>query len=671
MIWIGTGLFLLLAAPAVAAFVYSMPREPLSLALSLGSLLLYVGAVAWLATRIGSRAWRGIFLFLGAGMMLVYQCAYFLSNYFLGEGFGESFFYHMSLNAIAEGWRAYPGVSVVFALSLIPLLGMVWLAVRAPVSRSRRVLPALAVMILALLIDPELRRLSLMAAQYGQSSRPVSMDEVEWEELGLDRSALNSRPRGVEPGRNLLLLYMEGLEQIYTDEEVFPGLTPNLDRLAGKGLQFRDIRQTSGTEWTVGGMVASLCGTPLLSEGGLAGNSILFARFLDRATCMSDVLEAAGYTQQFMGGASTEFAGKGPFLEAHGYDRVLGREQLLASLEDPAYRSGWGLYDDSMFEHASEEFRRLAEEETPFNLTLLTLDTHHPTGFPSDSCPSYEPVDNSMLDAVHCSDHLIGRFLDEISGHPAYEDTVVVLLSDHLGMRHNAYPLFPDDYPRRLFFTVLNTPESGKVDTVGTTMDVAPTLLELMDVEHEVGFVAGRSLLDSELDSRTTAFNDPRRLRALRSINSSVFSTRMEDSGVCERPILLSGVSGNALSLGSRSIPLVDGGVPIESERFMEDYVVAASFDRERDLQGSVVAPAEEWEQQLRSLPMGVMLLVGRHSHIASMVSLPETDIGEDRILVALGRRGQQFSILGDAARPAGLRVGPASCEQRFSELGL
>ena len=197
---------------------------------------------------------------------------------------------------------------------------------------------------------------------------------------------------------------------------------------------------------------------------------------MDRAVCLPDILNIANYQQVFMGG---DFAGKGEFLNAHSFDRVLGRDELIPRMADPSYLGGWGLFDDSLFDLALEEFNVLAQSEEPFNLTILTVDTHHPTGEPSASCDHYPHSDNSILQAVHCTDQLIGRFIENLHHHPVYEDTVIVLTSDHLGMRNNAFPLFPQDYDRKLYFNVLSSMHR----------DLAPTILGLLDVEHSASFL--------------------------------------------------------------------------------------------------------------------------------------------------------------------------------------
>jgi phosphoglycerol transferase len=212
-------------------------------------------------------------------------------------------------------------------------------------------------------------------------------------------------------------------------------------------LSFTNISQTLGTSWTIAGMVASQCGTPLLyNDTIIGGNDIMQNGFFTDVICLGDVLNKAGYVQKYLGGASSRFAGKGNFYKAHHYDEVKGLDELISRLNNKEYKTGWGLYDDSLFKIAAEEYVRLANANKPFNLTLLTLDTHHPNGHPSHSCKAYPYQDNSILDAVHCTDQLLERFINNISRHPSFQNTVVVLISDHLAMRNSAEKFFPKKY---------------------------------------------------------------------------------------------------------------------------------------------------------------------------------------------------------------------------------
>ncbi|WP_328732171.1 sulfatase-like hydrolase/transferase [Vreelandella azerica] len=83
--------------------------------------------------------------------------------------------------------------------------------------------------------------------------------------------------------------------------------------------------------------------------------------------CLGDLLSAQGYRLSFLGGASTEFAGKGRFYRDHGFKHVYGLQTLQKHLEDPEYVNDWGLYDDTLYDLTLDEIERLdSQSDSPW-----------------------------------------------------------------------------------------------------------------------------------------------------------------------------------------------------------------------------------------------------------------------------------------------------------------
>jgi len=500
---------LLFFMPVALAHYYSLDRSLLSVLSALVSVSLIVLASTALISRIQHGTVRTITGLVLLYLLSFYYASQFISYYLQGSYFNQQYLFHLNLTTLRESLAAY--YALMFLLvgwTICVLFGFYYFRERLP--RSNHSLPALAgLFVLALMLDPGLRSSVFAMANSALSPRINSLDAIAWEELSLEQDALMNTQFTSAAGKNLLFVFLEGFEAIYTDENLFPGLTPNLQALNEEGWQLDNMQQVEGSGWTMAGIVSSLCGTPLLYESSFGGNEVLFSRVLDKATCLPDVLNDAGYQQIFMGGASLGFANKGSFLREHGFDTTLGRHELVNELADPNYVNGWGLYDDSLFSQALEQFNSLAASEQPFNLTLLTVDTHRPIGEPSASCSEYNQIDNSILHAVHCTDYLLGEFLDQVKANPAYEDTVVVLVSDHLAMRNNAFPLFPENYQRRLYFNVLNSGVAAEQEIFATPLDISPTVLQLLGVKHDVAFLAGLNLLNAPLIGAVRNTYDP------------------------------------------------------------------------------------------------------------------------------------------------------------------
>lgn len=301
---------------------------------------------------------------------------------------------------------------------------------------------------------------------------------------------------------NLVWIYAESLERTYLDESLFPELTPGLKALERDSASFTNVEQVGATGWTIAGMVASQCGMPLVSTGG-SGNSMSGVKsFLPGVKCFGDLLKEQNYNLTYMGGADLDFAGKGQFYRTHSFDEVLGRAQLQDRLVEKSYVSGWGLYDDSLFEFVREKYQTLLHiDKQPFALVTLTLDTHHPAGHISKPCQGtkYRDGKNPILNAVHCSDFLISNLIKDIRRLDRDNNTVIVVSSDHLAMPNTASDDLNSRNRRNLF--VINWPgrvAPEKIDRPAATFSSGATILGVMGFKMK-GLGLGRDLFGKDL----------------------------------------------------------------------------------------------------------------------------------------------------------------------------
>lgn len=284
--------------------------------------------------------------------------------------------------------------------------------------------------------------------------------------------------------KNLVLIYVESLENTYSDPSLFGrDLLQPLTALKGRPgvVTFDDYQQMPGAHFTIAGIVATQCGIPLKSLGLFGGNDQgeHFARFLPRAHCLGDILAERGYSNVFLNGPSVEFAGVGKFLRNHGYAKVLGKEEWLGLGEREETMSGWGLHDDDLFRRARHELAMLMKAGKPFNLTVLTIDTHHPYGQLSTRCAQQGYKDFEGI--VECTAGQVADFIAYIEKNGWQDDIAVMIQGDHLAMGNTSYDKL-QRAPRRTVFNMLITgkPEWVKNTDQVTHFDMLPTLLQAM-----------------------------------------------------------------------------------------------------------------------------------------------------------------------------------------------
>uniref|UniRef100_A0A7S4RHL9 Sulfatase N-terminal domain-containing protein n=1 Tax=Ditylum brightwellii TaxID=49249 RepID=A0A7S4RHL9_9STRA len=476
-------------------------------------------AVFWIngvSCHIQRVVFAGTFL-----LSYLYNTAFLVIDAMTGDGLNDSVFYHLDQGMEGAGLGQFMDiiqkavVAILFGFALTVAILM-----RAPqrregkkLSRTCKMLPVAAI-VLSYLVHPMSFALhDQYLLQDAVNDAPVIKEEVRslFQQTYKDPREISN----FEAGKNIVYIYMESLERNYIK---LPGVAPNLERWEKEGVSFTNITQGPGTGWTIAGIVASLCGIPLVTTGG-KGNSMHGAKdFLPGVTCLSDMLQKAGYHQTYMGGADINFAGKGSFLKSHGFDDVIGKNELMTNeLKGKSTGHGWGITDDLLLDVVFDKYKELSAADKPFALYTLTLDTHGTS--PSPRCREKKVVrgDRSYKDSVRCSDYLLNNFFNQVFDEQrkrGKNDTLIIVNSDHLAMPYHKPTELERLGPRRNTFFVLGSSNTSSEShsMLGTTMDVPATILSLLGYPGKA-FGFGRDLTIHE----SLAKQDPNFLEDLKT----------------------------------------------------------------------------------------------------------------------------------------------------------
>lgn len=459
--------------------------------LGLLSICLFCAAIALYSVKAGRNiGWFTAILLLSC-LFIVLNITYIASDYFTGEGINDAVLYTLTSSMTGAGVGKYilPGIGI--AVGLIVIVGaLTWiLRVKKQPHRFGYSLLALVLLVLSVNTSPAYQQVkSLMTSQ-----KPHE---------GSDFSAYYQVPQKTikNPKLNLVYIYAESLERTYFDDNLFPELTPELNAVKASGLDFSHTGQLPGMDYTIAGIVASQCGIPLFAP--FEGNSSAsMSSFFPKNICLGDILKASGYKNYFIQGADLRFAGKDIFLSSHGFDHTYGAQELKNVVEDPSYRNNWGFYDDTVLNEVYQKFIELSEKGERFSLFALTVDTHHPDGFISQTCKrrsySHEGKENKTFSAVACSQEHIAALIEKIKASPYFDQTLIVVSSDHLAMNNSAYKyLTPQDRNNLFFVLPGNAPKAELKAMKRNPMDNGATVLDILGGGNVIGL--GRSSLSAE-----------------------------------------------------------------------------------------------------------------------------------------------------------------------------
>lgn len=208
-------------------------------------------------------------------------------------------------------------------------------------------------------------------------------------------------------------------------------------------------------------------------------------------------------------------------LRAFGFDSVYTEE---------AYKGQIGKYgfDGAIFRFALTEIKRF---QMPFTLEIITGSMHMPFGESStikyrelfDSA-DYSGNARNYYAATRYFDTELARFIDSLKEQGIWENTVLVIASDHdqsigIGNQDNI-----KEHSNPIVFIVANSGYGGKVDHIVGQVDVFPTVLQLCGHDPAITYTGvGRSMLDGcagayDMWTReVVGTSDPEQIEALKN----------------------------------------------------------------------------------------------------------------------------------------------------------
>jgi phosphoglycerol transferase MdoB-like AlkP superfamily enzyme len=315
---------------------------------------------------------------------------------------------------------------------------------------------------------------------------------------------------------NVVLILMESMRG-YETQGAFRELpvTPVLNALEQDSVVFPNFYANGMT--TVSAEFSILCSAlPVVNEA-----PVYVRNFELDIRCLPEILKQHGYGTHWISAYRSSYANKQQFLRRHGVDQVHDESSM-----DPKRARhptvGWGMGDVDMFEQALSKLDAFPE---PFFSEIMTLSNHHPfdhdydLNFPA----SFEHTAGNdhyrgYQRGMYYTDHAIGGFLAAARERPWFERTLFVILGDHAV---RAYPdaTSPTEsslgpvLETEIYFRsklLLYAPEwldAARIDVLGSQIDVAPTILDVLGIRTENSFLGVSLLAEVAPDRRFALMN--------------------------------------------------------------------------------------------------------------------------------------------------------------------
>lgn len=271
------------------------------------------------------------------------------------------------------------------------------------------------------------------------------------------------------------------------------GVTPNFDRLAEKGILFRNFYSNSVK--TSRAVTASLFGIPSDIEAYDASSMPNFPLI-----SIADILKRAGYRNNYFLASDLGFENQRETIAAHGFDNLMGKHEILKAFPEALFTS-WGVHDEYLLNATVEHLKGATQ---PQFTTLFTISNHHPWIDPPGEhrrhpLPAFDKADRGRyLRTYHYSDHCLGKFVDQLEQAGIMDNTILFVMGDHgqpMGEHQKSYVNQIGIYEENIHVPCMiyapgRISKPCQIDQLGSHIDLFPTVMDILGLKglnHTVG----------------------------------------------------------------------------------------------------------------------------------------------------------------------------------------
>lgn len=260
------------------------------------------------------------------------------------------------------------------------------------------------------------------------------------------------------------------------------GLTPNLDKMADEGLLFDNLYAT-GTRSVRGleALTLSTVPTPGRSIVKRPGNEGMFS--------LGDLFKDRGYDTKWVYGGYGYFDNMNYYFGNNGFS-VVDRTDMGAG--EKTFANVWGVCDGDLFRRTLKEADASFAAGKPFLNFVFTTSNHRPYTYPDGKIDILSKT--GRKGGVKYTDYAVGEFMKAAQGRPWFDDTLFVFVADHCGSSagRTSLPLRKYEIPLIVYGPKAIAPQ--RVSKLCSQLDVAPTLLALLNWDYDSKFL-GKDIL--------------------------------------------------------------------------------------------------------------------------------------------------------------------------------
>ncbi|MFD1953330.1 LTA synthase family protein [Paenibacillus thailandensis] len=313
---------------------------------------------------------------------------------------------------------------------------------------------------------------------------------------------------GAAKGKNLIIIQMESFQNFLIGLKIDgTEITPNMNKLVKDSQYFNHFYQMVGQGNTSDAEFVVNTSFYIPPDGAAT------MRYVDRELpSLPKLMQSQGYDTATFHTNTVEFWNRGELYKSLGWNRYYDNE--FFGEEDAFF---FGASDEVLYKKTAEELQRMSSTGQPFYTQVISMSAHHPFTIPESKYRMELPerfedtLVGDYIRAQNYADYALGQFIDDLKQRGIWDNSVVVLYGDHLGL-----PLYSlDDDEKELmneiygheysYDDMMNIPlvvsvpgMEGAVHTqLGGEVDILPTVANLFGISLDNQIHFGQDLFNT------------------------------------------------------------------------------------------------------------------------------------------------------------------------------
>jgi len=314
---------------------------------------------------------------------------------------------------------------------------------------------------------------------------------------------------GIAKDKNLIIVQLESFQNFVIDLEVEgQKITPVLNNLIKESIYFPYFHQQIGRGNTAD--AEFVVNTSIHPVGQFA----MPDKYSDRdIPSLPKLLSKNGYKSATFHSNSSEFWNRNEMYPALGFDQYydkpfFGENEVIT----------YGASDEILYKKTVPVLADMKSNGNNFYAHIISLSSHAPFELPAEkrmlkfSNQYTNNIVGGYLQAAHYADYALGTLIEELKNEEIWEDTILVIYGDHMGLTQSSLSenekslmneLLGFKYTASESFNVpliMSIPgmEEKVVPNLGGMVDVMPTVANLMGINLDDHIHFGQDLLNNE-----------------------------------------------------------------------------------------------------------------------------------------------------------------------------